>query len=296
VPSTLPAAVPLAGGTDEIIRVLRQLPSTPKVLPRLLEFLRDDNTSIDDVVDLIKVDAGMTSRVLQIANSAFYTASQSHRCPSMEDAISRVGLVKVYELVAVAATTQVLMRNLRVYGLTPEEMWQKSVTCAIAAERLASRCQLESSTAYTAGLLHGVGLVAIDAWAEASNPRLRLESELFPDEASRQERQALGVTNAAVGAALLRHWGFPPSMVEPIRWQYVPGDAGLYEKTAAVIHLAKWLRDAVSLPQGAPPLAPPADSVLKSLLCSAEELDEMLPDLRWALERASLLLAEPKDE
>jgi len=296
VPPVLPAAAPFTGGSEEIIRVLRQLPSTPKVLPRLLEILRDDNASIGDVVDLIKIDAGMAARVLQIANSAFYTASQSHRCPSMDDAISRVGLVKVYELVAVAATAQILMRNLRVYGLTPDDMWQKSVSCAIAAERLALRFNLDNSTAYTAGLLHAVGLVAIDAWAEASYPRLRLETGSFPDEAITLERQALGVTNAAVAAALLRHWGFPPSMVEPIRWQYAPCDAGLHEKMAAVIHVAKWLRDAVSLPTTAPFPELPADSVLELLACSAEELGEMLPEIQAILERARLLLAEPKDD
>src|SRR5579885_3690922 len=135
-------------GPDDVVRELRHLPSAPRVLPRLLEILRDDRASIDDVVALIRVDAGMASRVLQIANSAYYSGSHSSRCPTMEEAVYRVGLVKVYELVAFAATAQLVMRDLRTYNLTPEDMWQRSISCAIAAERLATRVDTDFNSAY----------------------------------------------------------------------------------------------------------------------------------------------------
>jgi len=288
-------------GAEEIVQVLRQLPSAPKVLPRLLEILRDDNASTDDVVDLIRVDSGMATRVLQIANSAYYTPGQSARCPSMEEAVCRVGLIKVYELVAVAATSQLLMRHLAVYGLTPESMWERSVSCAIAAEKIASRFQLDQSTSYTAGLLHAIGLVSIDTWAAGSCPGLRLDPDLPPLEMVAQDRSALGLTNAAVAGALLRQWGFPSSMLEPVRWQYAPCDAGYHQRMAAVIYLAKWLREAARLDPAAVnelgtvrstfPLPP--SPILDSIHATVESLVELLPEVREAFERASLLLAEP---
>ncbi len=288
-------------GAEEIVQVLRQLPSAPKVLPRLLEILRDDNASTDDVVELIRVDAGMAARVLQIANSAYYTPSQSSRCPSMEEAVCRVGLIKVYELVAVAATSQLLLRHLAVYGLSPTAVWERSVTCAIAAEKIAVRFQLDQSTSYTAGLLHAIGLVAIDAWAAGSYPSLRLDPALSSTDMVTQERSAIGLTNAAVAGALLRQWGFPSSMLEPVRWQYAPCDAGYHQKMAAVIYLAKWLCEAArlepkvlsALGTARSTFAVPPSAVLDLIGAKVDSLTELLPEIREAFERASLLLAEP---
>ena len=248
---------------------------------------------MEDVVDLIKVDAGMAVRVVQIANSAYYTPVQSSRCPSLEEAVSRVGLVKVYELVAVAATAQLLMRHLMVYGLSPEDMWERSVACAIAAERLAARFGLDQSTSYTAGLLHAIGFVAIDAWSAGARPGLRLDPAWPPEELIAQERQALGLTNAAVAGALLRQWGFPSSMLEPVRWQYAPCDAGYHQKMAAVIYLSKWLREAARQAPEAPPLNPPPSAVMDLIRCTSDNLTELLPEIKEAVERANLLLAEP---
>jgi HD-like signal output (HDOD) protein len=294
-------AAPGKVGAEEIGQVLRQLPSAPKVLPRLLEILRDDNASMDDVVELIRVDSGMASRVLQIANSAYYSPSQSSRCPSMEEAVCRVGLIKVYELVAVAATSQLLMRHLAVYGLSPETMWQRSVTCAIAAEKVAGRFQLDQSTAYTGGLLHAIGLVAVDTWAAGSCPALRLDPDLPGPEMVAQERAVLGATNAAVAGALLRQWGFPSSMLEPVRWQYSPCDAGYHQRMAAVIYLAKWLGNAArlepaeqrALGTAESAIAPPPSAISESIHATVESLAELLPEILEAVERASLLLAEP---
>ena len=302
---SLSTTVPGKVGAEEIVQVLRQLPSAPKVLPRLLEILRDDNASTDDVVELIKVDPGMATRVLQIANSAYYTPpGQSARCPSMEEAVCRVGLIKVYELVAVAASSQLLMRHIASYGLSPEAMWERSVTCAIAAEKIASRFGLDQSTSYTAGLLHAIGLVAINAWAGSARRSLLLNPNLPPEEMVAQERAALGLTNAAVAGALLRQWGFPSSMLEPVRWQYAPCEAGYHQKMAAVIYLAKWLRDVARLePEEVEALGTirstypvPPSAIFESINATIENLAELLPDIRESFERANLMLAQPQSD
>ncbi|HEY3756440.1 MAG TPA: HDOD domain-containing protein [Opitutaceae bacterium] len=277
-------------GPDDIVRELRQMPSAPKVLPKLLEILRDDHASIDDVVALIKVDAGMAARVLQIANSAYYSAGPETRSPTMEESVYRVGLVKVYELVAFAATSQLLMRTLKVYGLSPDDMWRQSVTCALAAERLAARKDSDFNAGYTAGLLHVIGLVAIDAWTVATNNPIRLRVSSLPTESTEAEKRHLGFTNASVAGALLRSWGFPASIVEPIRWQYSPSFAGKHQRMAAILMAAKWLRDAAHIDNPEEHPEAPDAAVLKLIPCAREELSEMLPDVKAGFDRASLLL------
>ena len=54
-----PNEAPPALAPDEIVRDLRHLPSAPKVLPPLKRLLSDGNSSMSDVVRLIRLDPGI---------------------------------------------------------------------------------------------------------------------------------------------------------------------------------------------------------------------------------------------
>jgi HD-like signal output (HDOD) protein len=228
---------------DDVVREVKHLPSAPKVLPRLKQLLGDGNSAMHDIVMLIRLDPGIAARVLQMANSAYF--SKGTRCFTVDEAVHRVGYDQVYELVAYAVASQVLIRPLAVYGIDADELWKQSVACALAAETLAMRTGQDRNVAYTIGLLHSVGMVAIDEWALRHARTLTLASTGFQREATEAERAALGFTQAEAGAALLRHWDFPRSMSEPVRWQYAPRASAGHTQMASLLYAAKWLRTAV---------------------------------------------------
>jgi HD-like signal output (HDOD) protein len=235
---TVPALTP-----EDIARSVRHVPSAPKVLPRLKQMLSDGNSAIHEIVMLIRLDVGISARVLQVANSAYY--SQGTRCYTVEEAVARVGYDEVYDLVAYAVASQVLVRPLAAYGIEADELWRQSVACALAAETIALYTGQDRNVAYTNGLLHAVGLVAVDEWARRNPHSWTLVNEGFPRETVESERAALGFTNAEAGAALLRMWDFPREMSEPVRWQYAPNASGGHLRMACLLHAAKWLRSTV---------------------------------------------------
>lgn len=228
---------------EEMVRDLKHLPSAPKVLPRLKQMLSDGNSAMHEIVALIRLDPGIVARVLQVANSAYY--SKGVRCFTVDEAVQRVGYDQVFEVVSYAVASQVLVRPLEVYGIEADELWRMSVAGALAAELLADRSGLDHDAAYTVGLLHCVGMVAIDEWALRNSPGFRLEQGTFPREATEAERARLGFTQAEAGGALLRQWGFPAPIVEPVRWQYSPRASVSQARMAALLHAAKWLRNTV---------------------------------------------------
>jgi HD-like signal output (HDOD) protein len=188
-----------------------------------------------------------------VANSAYY--SKGTRCFTVDEAVNRVGYDQVYDLVAYAVASQVLVRPLAAYSLEADELWMQSVACALAAELLALHSGQDRNVAYTNGLLHSIGMVAIDEWANRNARTLSLKFAGFPREASESERAFFGFTQADAGAALLRNWDFPREMTEPVRWQYAPRASAGYAKMACLLHAAKWLRTAVCHREDpAPPL------------------------------------------
>jgi HD-like signal output (HDOD) protein len=273
---------------EDIVREVKTLPSAPKVLPRLKQLLSDGNSAMHEIVALIRLDPGIAARVLQMANSAYF--SKGVRCFTVDEAVNRVGYEQVYELVSYAVASQVLVRPLDSYAIEADDLWKMSVACALAAEALAERTKQDRNVAYTIGLLHSVGMVAIDEWALRNTKPLTFKTVGFPREAVESERAQLGFTQAETGCALLRHWGFPHSISEPVRWQYTPRASASQAKMATLLFAAKWLRSTVCTPTG---MEKPAllDPMLISLLnLTPQALKGMAADISKRLSEVSSLL------
>lgn len=270
-----------------LVRDLRHLPCAPRVLPRLQRMLRHGHASLADVVAVIRLDPAIAGRVLQMGNSAYY--NNGARCFSVDEAIHRVGHDQVFELVSCAVASRMMARPLETYGLEADCVWRMSVACALAAEMLAGRIGLDRETGYTAGLLHAVGMVAIDEWTQRYQPELRLGSKGLPQEASESERLCLGFTQADAGAALLADWEFPREICDPVRYQYTPRACVAHPKMAGVLHVAKWMRSAVCDPaDDLPPL--PGAAIQQMLALPAGTLPALAGELEQRFQQMSSIL------
>ncbi len=224
---------------DNIVQALRAPPCAPKIIPLLKRHLTDPNAPIPQIVELIRLDPGVSARVLQAANSVLF--KRGERCHSIELAVNRIGFDHIFDIVASAVAEQVVVRPLEAYALEADEFWHRSVACGIAAEKLAEQRDEDVDVAYALGLLHGVGMMAIDQWAQRNAPRLGFLGRGFPRDYTESERALLGFTQAEVGAAVLRSWEFPPEMAEPVRWQYAPTDGGTHRRLNCLLYAARWV-------------------------------------------------------
>lgn len=264
---------------SEIIRDLDQLPSAPKVIPRLMGLLNDGNSSTVEVSSLIRLDPGIASRVLRLANSIYY--GKGVRVDSVEEAVARVGYDQVFEVVSFAAASLVMDHPLAAYAMEAEQVWSMSVACALACEALSIQCGEDRNVAYTTGLLHNVGMVAIDAYATKRGGVPPFEGCSFPLEYVNAERQFLGHTQAEIGAELLVAWDFPRCMTLPVRWQYAPLSCFSHKRMAVILHLAKWIQ-AMACSTGAPPPLP-APAVLNLVKLDPTALFSLAGEVRIRL-------------
>lgn len=278
---------------EQVVCELQHLPSAPKILPRLKRLLADGNSAMHEIVALIRLDPGIAARVLQTANSAYY--SSGTRCFNVDEAVNRVGYNQVYELVAYAVASQVLTRPLDAYGIEPDELWRTSVACGLAAELLAEICGEQIDIAYTVGLLHQVGLLAVDEWVLRNHPGTHLVNQGWLREACESERALLGFTQAEVGASLLRNWDFPISMSEPVRWQYFPRSTAGHQRMSCLLHAAKWVRSKACAAPGTT-LPTPDPFLLQPLKLTQRQLDRCAAEVRTKLASINSLLATDADD
>ena len=144
---------------DKLLETARTLPAAPQVLAALGELLEDVNSDLEAVADLLKRDAALTARVVRMGNSAAFGGT---RVGSLDEAVNRVGFGEIYRIVGAAVTASLADRALAFYGVEAEALRESLLYHALASEVLAQHAGLEERTAYTAGLLRGLGMLVLD--------------------------------------------------------------------------------------------------------------------------------------
>jgi len=168
----------------------------------------------------------MTAKVLALVNSAFFGLCR--RVYSVDEAAVYIGMEPLKTLVL----TYQAFAALSVDGIPKhyiEELWKHSVTVASFARCIAAgetNDKNEINMAFTAGMLHDIGrLVLMDNLSERYRRYLEcLTHDDIPE--MKLETLIFGSTHQQVGAYLLRKWGLPNSIVDPVLFHHDPFKSG----------------------------------------------------------------------
>ncbi len=194
-------------------RLLDQLPALPGVAMELLRLSDDPSAGVADAADVVAGDPALLARVLQLANSPFY--SPRHEIVDAQRAASVLGL-RTLTLVGV---------GFAIMG----EFWSDDVprdplaavmgasTVAAAASRVyAERAgAAEASPFATAGLLAFVGELGLLRAYPAQFADLWDRFGHLPGIESQHE--ALGTDGVMVGSVLMERWGLPEELSDGVR-------------------------------------------------------------------------------
>ncbi|MBE2212970.1 MAG: HDOD domain-containing protein [Opitutaceae bacterium] len=195
----------------DIAKSIRAVPVAPEVLPKLQSRLQDVDTDITDLAALIRLDAGLATSVLKSSNSAYYT--RGSRVTSIEEAVSVIGYEETLRIVARCSYSTVMKGSLVCYGISGEVLWEEAVLAALAMDQLSQVAECDASEAYISGLLHAVGMVAINDYLL----RTGRPNDVAPtgplDAIAQWEMHNIGHHHGKVSAAMMQQWRFASSVV-----------------------------------------------------------------------------------
>jgi len=208
------------------------LPLSPSLLPKLLPKLSDVDANFDEVVDIIAIDPSLTSKLLQICNSAFF--GQDEPVSSVSEAVNRVGYQSVYLLVAMINGSNCFPLP-SPNGVDVARLWTHCIAVAFNTKFVAESARLDSNLLFTAGLLHDIGKVVLGQ----AQPQQMSSFIYQPTNSANTEREMIlfGFTHAEVGAALLERWKLPAQLVSAARYHHDPRGAQGFEPLATCVAL-----------------------------------------------------------
>ena len=211
------------------------LPSIPKVVALLLNELDRPEVDLKKVNRLIATDPALTTRLLRLANSDFFKLSG--KINSVSEALALLNLALVRTMAQEAAQTASIKA---VPGINLQRFWDYSLNVARVSRSLAGVVRQNQQAAFTCGLIHAVGELAMHLAMPEATAMVSERCEPLDLRRASVERNTFGYCYATVGAGFARMWRFPQPMVDALEHQFAPFENNVYEPMAGVIHLAAW--------------------------------------------------------
>lgn len=276
--TTMPPLPP--SETRRIVQRIADLPALPIVVPQVLRLVEDQRASAGDLARVIGSDQALATRVLRLANSAFYGFRRE--IVTINHAVVLLGFDTVKSIVLAATVCETLKEDGTASSFSREQFWLHVGATASAARLIAKSLRVsDAEAAFVGGLLHDVGKVVLDRffhsrYAEAA--RVAVETPCLIRDA---EASLFSVNHADVGRWLAERWRFPAAIVEPIACHHQPAAAGPDCRTlTAIVHLADALSRNAGIGSGGDVLVPLPDAeVLRKFKIGCAELQRWSDEL-----------------
>jgi HD-like signal output (HDOD) protein/signal transduction histidine kinase len=200
--------------------LIARLPAMPQILIKLIEHLQADDLGMQELAALISKDAGMTTKILSVANSSAYHRGNT-RSVGLEPSLVALGTDMIKTLVISESVFQTF-NNFPHSGSTDlRAFWKNSLMAAVIARDLAKKIDYAHvEEAYLAGLLHNVGRLALLATAPkeyAFNFTARDDEDLCA-----VEQRTLQITHSEAGAWLIERWHLDSFLADSVLYHHEP--------------------------------------------------------------------------
>ena len=205
----------MADNKAKVMQAMRELPSLPLVVQKLLTIMNDPRSSLEDVTRVVSSDQALAGKMLKQVNSPFYGMSGEVAT------ISRAVLVMGYGGLRSLTTGFGMAAALGKLGggRALADFWRHSLAAAAAGQAFAELRRdvaPDPEESFVAGLLHDVGHIILasavpDAYAEAQAAAQGQAEPLLV------ERSILGMDHTQVGQKLLQFWNLPDALQDAAR-------------------------------------------------------------------------------
>lgn len=274
-----------------------QLASLRSINTALNDLLKVEMGVTSQIAEIIKRDPSLTSRLLQLVNSAVF--SLTHPIHSIEEAIFYLGLKQIKQLATATPIIQDLyhLSNRWENGIW-EKLWQHALATALLTREILSIVSetYDDETDYILGLVHNIGSIINASFFPEQFEALLNDLNDPQHSLAESSQKFIGLDFAIIGAYYLEHHKLPEEIVEGVRYQLNPQAAPTYKKSAAAIHLAQHLARSSGILglENTPPLTEDEWKSLPSWPILFGENQEtyslIIASLKYTLEQLPLLL------
>jgi len=202
----------------------------PQLGYKIIELLKDDNTPLKKVNELIEKDPGIFSRILKSANSAVYAAGKPVYSP--KDAIMRIGIKRTINYVLLISSARLFSHPDPTYSTMLKSVLEHSICTAICAREISSEVNYPNpDNLFAFGLLHDIGKVLLlRILNQLSKQRDLSDPEIL--------NNVMTQLHTKFGASLMKKWNFPADFHEAVLCHHEKPNISKHAKPTVITALA----------------------------------------------------------
>lgn len=200
-----------------VIGRIDKLPSPPDIYFELTRAMQSSTTTLADVAAIVLRDPGLSAKLLQLVNSAYFGSGQ--KTSSIVQAVSLLGTERL-RYIGLTASVFTPIENDPMPEFPLAEVQASSVRAATLARAFIAGAGQDE--AFAAALFHDVGHVVLSLGVTDEYREVLSRARRERIEVSYIERERFGVTHAEVGACLLGLWGLPAPILDIVRYHHRP--------------------------------------------------------------------------
>lgn len=196
-----------------------RLPAMPQILFKLIGLCQKDEVGMGEMAELVSRDVGITTKVMNVANSAAYSRGGSR--VGLLPSLSKLGIEMIKTLVISESVFQTFSKFSHAKNIDLHGFWIHSLKAAVIAREIAKEMSYpHSEEAYLAGLLHDVGRLALlSAAPEVYSPNFLMEDD---EHLCSKEMELMGVTHPEIGAWLIERWNLDSFLADSVLYHHEP--------------------------------------------------------------------------
>lgn len=197
---------------QERLDKFQNFPSIPAVLEHVRQVSENPKASPSDLAAAIMADHQLTSRILRMANSAFYRES-SGKVTTVTQAIILLGTRAVTNLAASASLFEAMNQFSKRSSFDIVGFWTRSLASGVMARTLALRLNRSrlAEEAFMAGFMHDIGQVILAGTFPLQYEKI-CELEGNPNKIHQTEMILLGIDHQDAGEYLTLKWRLPEGL------------------------------------------------------------------------------------
>jgi len=222
----------------EQIRSSEKLFSLPQVLSETLKEVGKENFSADSLARIILKDPSLTSRVLRVANSAFY--QRLAKTTTINQAVAVLGVTTV-KCLALSSSIFQPEKIAEESGVDPKAFFAYVLSVAAASEKIAKTIGAKApEEAFIAGLLHDVGVLFFLHHFPNEYHRI-IDKRVKARTLMQAEVEVFGIDHCEVGSHLAKVWRLPDYIVRSIAEHHVLKNVNENNVIENIVRLAVFL-------------------------------------------------------
>jgi putative nucleotidyltransferase with HDIG domain len=268
------------------------MPSLSTTMSKVLEVCNNPHISSADLNRVISLDPILVGRVLKLVNSAYYGLSQ--RVTNMVRAVIMLGINTVKNL-ALSSAVMDNFNSKEFQGLEAEGYWRHSLCVGVAAKLIARKRGIDPKLLeeyFTAGLLHDIGKIALNAALPESYLLAVKDADSRRIPLFQGETDNLGVNHAEAGELVVKAWRIKGPLEDAVIHHHNYTDyAGEHKDLLHTIVAANYFASFMEIGfSGNRHPRKPENVVWETLGLAWEDIEDIKPIVDDEIEKAQIFL------